>query len=81
MSWIITAYKIGENSSVQGLKIFRAYTLTDTSPNWQISQLALPSTGTLRNFCAIENSSPPTAGTPFILCLFFLTLQIYESYF
>ena len=49
-----------------------------------VLQLANPPTGTFRSwdfsqiFWSFENLSPPTAGTSFILCLFFLIVQISE---
>ena len=58
-SWIFTAFKIGEKSSVQGLNF------STLSPNWHIPKLAHPLTGTFRNwhlsqfFCAIEKLSSP----------------------
>ena len=37
---------------------------TDTSPEWHLPQLAIPPTGPNCKFlCAIENLSPPAAGT------------------
>ena len=53
-----------KKSSVQGLNFCPP---TGTSPNWHLPQLALPQLALFANFFnAIENFSPPTAGTPII---------------
>ena len=64
--YIFINFMWGKKSSIQGLNFCPS---TGTSTTWCFPLLTLPPTGTFCNFfSAIENLSPPTAGSPHQIC-------------